>query len=133
MCVSQSRSSRQAYIKPVNSTNRESHKGIILSFTEKHKKDSFSVREIATHTKLGYRPVQKRVSDLKKEGRLSVTGTKVELDEDVEVYRFNSWQIQNTTRKVPDKKLWQKAIDEVAPLFSEAIKQRYQSLKSGAV
>lgn len=126
--------SRKAFNKPQNAETRESHKDIILKFLNKYPSDVHTVREIATHTHLGYRPTQKRVSDLYAEGRIKINGTIKEMDNDVSQYQFVSWEIQkqkSLSRHEILKQFLRQNHPQVYLQAKEIVEQQYKKLRLG--
>lgn len=93
--------SKAAYHDKERQKKAKHNKELILEFMAKYPTGQFTVRDLAACTRLGYRPTQKRVSDLKHEGRIKATGTDTEYDKEVEAYTFVSFQVQ---RKKPKSK-----------------------------
>lgn len=127
--------SKAAYHDKERQKTAKNHKEIILDFMYRYKDGHFTVRDLATCTRLGYRPTQKRVSDLKHEGRIKVIGTATEYDKEVESYQFVSFEIQKVKpKKSREQMIWDRIMTDY-PLFykdlKEKVNQDWEKQKNG--
>ena len=120
------KTSRKAFHAEERKKSAKEHKKMILGFLEGN--TARSNRQLAEELSLNYGQVQKRTSDLMKEGRLSIAGTIEEDGYSNSLYQFESWTPKTKTRKT-NQQLLLEAVRDVAPIFSDAIERRFNQLK----